>query len=325
MPMRAVVAGADAPGGLRLAEVAVPRPRPGQVLVEVHYASLNRSDLNARTGAGGADPYGDGEEGGSRTGAGGAGPVLGCDFAGEVVRTTKGGPEVGARVVGSAPGAFARRVVADLGALVEVPDGVSLAEAAALPTAGVAALQALRAGLLDTRLRGARVLVTGASGGVGRFAVQLAAAGGGYVIAVTGSPARKVELIDLGADEVLPDPSYVDEPVDLVLDPVGGPHLVAAWGMTAPGGNVQCIGSASGEPAAFPPGALVGPPKSLNAFRISAPVAPDLAHLVRMLEQRTLQVHIAWRGPMSRIAEAAEAMRGRRLAGKAVLDLTSGR
>jgi NADPH2:quinone reductase len=84
-------------------------------------------------------------------------------------------------------------VAIDIDALAEVPDGVDLAEAAALPVAGVVAIQALRMGTLETRLKGARVLVTGAAGGVGRFAVQLATYGGGHVIAAVSNPERAAE------------------------------------------------------------------------------------------------------------------------------------
>jgi len=176
-------------------------------------------------------------------------------------------------------------------------------------------MQALRAGALEAPMKGARVLITGASGGVGRFAVQLAAYAGAHVIAV----ADKASDVT-GAEEVVTDLSEIDEPVEIVLDTVGGRQLVAAWELLAPGGSVQCIGWSSGEPATFPPYATVGPAKSLSSFLISAPVGPDLASLVRLVEQGILRVDIAWRGPVARIADAAQAMLGRRLKGKAVLD-----
>jgi NADPH:quinone reductase-like Zn-dependent oxidoreductase len=303
--MRAVVADPEAPGGFRLAEVREPRPGPGQALIEAHHVSLNRGDLND-----------------ARSGRVAAGAVLGSDVAGVVVRSTADGPAVGAHVVALATGAFAGRVAVDVDALAEVPDAVDLAEAATLPVAGVAALQAVRAGLLETPVKGARVLVTGASGGVGRFAVQLGAYAGGHVIAVASDADSAAELAELGADEVVPDVASVTEPVDLVLDNVGGPTLVAAWQLLSPGGSVQCIGWSSGEPAVFPPYSTVGPAKSLSSFLIAAPVAPDLANLVRLVEQGSLRVKVSWSGPLSRFADAAQALTDRRLRGKAVLDLT---
>jgi NADPH:quinone reductase len=303
--VRAVVADPAAPAGVRVDEVDEPRPGPRQVLVEAHHASLNRGDLND-----------------ARSGRVPPGAVLGSDVAGVVVKVAAAaeGPAVGTRVVALAPGAFASRVVVDVDALAEVPSTVDLAEAAALPVAGVAAIQAIRAGLLETPVKGARVLITGATGGVGRFAVQLATYAGGHVIAVARSD-QAAELYALGAEEVVSDIDEVGEPLDLVLDNVGGPQLVQAWNRLAPGGCVQCVGWSSGEPAVFPPYSTVGPPKTLSSFLITPPVAPDLANLVRLVEAGSLRVPIAWRGPLTRIGDAADALLGRRIGGKAVLDV----
>jgi len=304
--VRAVVVDPAAPLGFRVDEVGAPVPGPGQVLIEAHHASLNRGDLND-----------------ARSGRVPVGGVLGSDVSGLVLKTAPDGPPVGARVVALTSGAFAQRVVADVDALAIVPDDVDLAQAATLPVAGVAAVQALRAGLLETPIKGARVLVTGATGGVGRFAVQLAAFGGAHVIAVAGDAARAPELVDLGADEVVTDLAQIDAPVDLVLDSVGGSQLVAAWLLLSPGGSVQCIGASSGEPTTFPPYSTVGPAKSLSSFLITAPVASDLAALVRLVSDGSLRAPVAWRGPLARIGDAADAMLARRVAGKAVLDLRS--
>lgn len=304
--MKAVVADPATATGFRVAEVDEPVPGPGQVVVDVRHVSLNRGDVND-----------------ARSGRVPAGAVLGSDLAGVVTRTTAGSPPAGARVVALAAGAFAQRVTVDVDALAVVPEEVDLAVAAALPVAGVAAVQALRAGLLETPLKGSRVLVTGASGGVGRFAVQLAAYGGANVIAVASDAARAEELAALGADETVDDITSIDEPVDLVLDTVGGPQLVQAWAVLAPGGNIQCIGASSGQPATFPAYSTVGPAKSLHSFLITPPVASDLASLVRLVDAGSLQVPIAWRGPLASIDDAVQALLGRRVPGKAVLDLVS--
>lgn len=310
MAVKAVVVDPTASDGFRLGEVEEPRRGPGQVVVEAHHVSLNRGDLND-----------------ARSGRLPAGSVLGSDVAGIVTKTATGGagPKVGTRVVAMTAGAFAQRVAVDLDRLAVVPDAVDLAEAAALPVAGVAALQALRAGILDSPVKGARVLVTGASGGVGRFAVQLAAYAGGTVIALVSRPDQAAELTELGAEHVITDLSQVDEPLDLVLDNVGGPTLVTAWGLLTPAGTAVCIGWSSGEPATFPPYSTVGSARSLQSFLISAPVGPDLANLVRLVEEGSLRVQLSWRGPLARIGEAAQAMRGRGMNGKAVLDVGRGR
>jgi NADPH:quinone reductase len=301
--MRALVADPSRPQAVRLAEVAEPVAGPGQVLVEVHHASLNYGDLND-----------------ARSGRVPPGAVLGSDVAGVVLQAGDGGPAPGSRVVALAPGAFGERVVAEAGSLAEVPATVGLAQAAGLPVAGVAALRALRAA---GPLLGRRVLITGASGGVGRFAVRLASIAGGHVIAAVGSAARGEGLAEAGADEVVVGLQGIGTPVDVVLDSVGGPHLVAAWQLLAPGGSLQSIGWVSGEPAVFPPYSTIGLPKSLTSFLIEGAVAAELDSLVRLVEKGHLTVEIGWRGSLDRFADAARALRGRRINGKAILDVAS--
>jgi NADPH2:quinone reductase len=272
-------------------------------LIDVHHVSLNHGDLND-----------------ARSGRVPPGAVLGSDAAGVVAQSAPdgSGPEVGTRVVALAQGAFAERTAVEVDALTEVPQSVKLAETAALPVAGLAALRALRAA---GPLLGRHVLITGASGGVGRFAVQLAARAGAHVIASVGSITRGEGLAAWGADEVVVDLEGLHQPVDVVLDNVGGPQMVDAWHLLAPGGNLQSIGWTSGEPAVFPPYSTVGPPKSLSSFLNEGAAGADLATLVRLVANRSLNVEIGWRGPWDRIANAVEVLRGRRLNGKAVLDV----
>ncbi len=293
--MRALVVDPTAPDAVRLTDVADPVARDG-VLVEVRHAALNHGDLDD-----------------ARSGRVPPGAVLGSDVAGVVLWGGAFAP--GTRVVGLARGAFAERAVLRADSLVEVPADVDLAQAAALPVAGVAALRALRAA---GTLLGKRVLVTGASGGVGRFAVRLASMAGAYVIASVGSLARGAGL---GADEVVVGVHGVGAPVDVVLDNVGGPQLVAAWDVLAAGGSLQSVGWTSGEPAVFPPYSTIGPAKSLTSFVNAGPVAGDLADLVRLVEAGELAVEIGWRGPLDRFADAAAALRARTVTGKAVLDV----
>jgi NADPH:quinone reductase len=301
--IRAVIVDPSAPEALRLTEHPEPMAGSSQVLVDVHHVSLNYGDLND-----------------ARSGRVPAGAVLGSDAAGVVARPAAdgGGPAVGTRVVALAQGAFAERTAVEVDALTDVPQSVDLADAAALPVAGLAALRALRAA---GPLLGRRVLVTGASGGVGRFAVQLAARAGAHVIAAVGSVARGEGLATKGAVEVVVGLEGLEQPVDVVLDNVGGPQMVEAWQLLAPGGNMQSIGWTSGEPAIFPPYSTVGPPKSLSSFLNEGEAGADLATLVRLLADHSLSVEIGWRGPLERIADAVEKLRGRRLNGKAVLDV----
>ena len=302
MNVRALVVAPDAPNGFRPADIPGPRPEPHQALIDVRHVSVNHGDL--------------------RTEVRPAGTVLGCDAAGVVARAAAdgSGPAVGARVVAYTLGAWAQQLAVPTSDLAEVPSSVDLATAAALPVAGLTALRALRAG---GPLPGRLVLVTGASGGVGGMAVRLAALGGARVIASVGSAARAEGLAELGAQQVVIGLAGVDEPVDLVLDTVGGPGLVAAWNLLAPGGSLQSVGWASGEPAVLPPYSTfaLGAARTISSFGDATDVGPDLATLVGLLADGTLVPRIGWRGPWERAAEATEALAGRRVAGKAVLDV----
>ncbi|MFI7277874.1 zinc-binding dehydrogenase [Streptomyces sp. NPDC049879] len=300
--MRALVVDPAAPGSLRLGTVPEPRPERHQLLLDVRHISLNRGEV-------------------AFAGQRPAGTVHGYDAAGVVVRAAAdgSGPAVGARVAAFGEAAWAQRMAVDTGAVAEVPEGVGLADAAALPMAGLTALRTLR----SRPILGSRVLVTGAAGGVGRYAVQLAALGGAYVIASVGSAARGEGLAALGADEVVIGLDGVDRPVDLVLDTVGGAQLVAAWSLLAPGGGIQHIGWASGEPAVFPPHSLFspGPAKTLASFGDTREVGPDLAVLLGFVASGRLSAEVDRRAGWADVADAAGALLDRRIAGKVVLDV----
>ncbi|MEU7946557.1 zinc-binding dehydrogenase [Micromonospora taraxaci] len=300
--MRAIVAAPGAGEGFRLTEVPDPTPGPRQVLVDVRHAAVNTGEIR-------------------HLGLFPAGSVLGYDAAGHVVRGAEdgSGPREGERVVAFGPGAWARLAVFDVDSVTVVPAAVDLAEVAALPMVGITALRTLRA---SGSLLGRRVLVTGASGGVGRVAVQLARHGGAYVVAVVGSVARGAGLTELGADEVVVGLDGVG-PVDVVLETVGGAQLVAAWGLLAPGGVLHSIGWASGEPAVFPVNSTFAPgvARTLRSFGDASAPGPDLALLVDLVARGALRSPIGWRGSWQRLAEAVDALAHRRVAGKILLDL----
>ncbi|MFC7037582.1 zinc-binding dehydrogenase [Nonomuraea rubra] len=302
--MYALIVDPDAPGSLRLGTAGEPEPEPHQLLLDVHHISLNRGEV-------------------AFAGQRPAGTVHGHDAAGVVVRAAPdgSGPAAGTRVAAFGAGAWAQLMAVDGAAVAEVPGQVDLADAAALPMAGVTALRTLR-----TRdILGRRVLITGAAGGVGRYAVQLAALGGAHVIASVGSRARGEGLAELGAHEVVVGLEGVDRPVDLILDNVGGPQLTAAWRLLAPGGSVQNIGWASGEPAVFEPYSLfsIGPAKTMSTFGDVREFGPDLATLLGFAAAGRLSPEVGWRGPWDRVGEAARALLERRVAGKAVLDVAA--
>jgi NADPH:quinone reductase-like Zn-dependent oxidoreductase len=289
-----------AEGGLRLAEAPEPEPRPDQVVVQVQHLSLNFGDLN-----------------GARTRP--PGFVPGWDASGIVVRPSdeKDSPPAGTKVVTTmlTQGGWAERRAVDADEVAVVPDGIDLGEAATLPVAGVTALRALQ----RSPILGRRVLVTGASGGVGHFAVQLAALGGAHVIASVGALERGQGLHELGANEVVVGLEGVTAPLDVVLDNVGGPQLVSIWSLLGEGGVIECIGTTSRQEAAFT--SLVGMRRRIEAFTKGPRSASDMAYLLSLMQSGKLRVNVGWRGSWTRILEASNALFGRQVRGKVVLDV----
>jgi NADPH:quinone reductase-like Zn-dependent oxidoreductase len=304
--MRAVVYDPQAPVNLSFSDVAEPVPADDEVLVDVKAIALNFGEIHWI-----ADARQPGE-------------VPGWDSAGVVIRAAAdgSGPPVGSRVVAFHwAGGWAQRRVAATGNVAVLPASVEFSAAAALPVAGVTALQAIRA---LGPVVGRRVLITGASGGVGRFAVQLAARAGAHVIAAVGSAARGAGLIELGAAEVVVGLDDVTEPVFGVLDNVGGPLLAQAFSLVGEGGSVQSIGMASGEPTTidFEAERHFSVRKRLEPFNVRAPFDADLRYLLDLLATGQLDPQIGLRDSWDNVSSAADALLSRRVAGKAVLDVT---
>lgn len=304
--MRAVIYDPEVTANLRLADVEEPRPGDSEALIEVRATALNFGEVRWIDQA--RKP----------------GEVPGWDTAGVVVRAAAdgSGPPVDARVVGfNGSGGWAQRRAVPTENLALLPDSVDFGLAAALPVAGVTALQALRA---LGPVVGRRVLITGASGGVGRFAVQLAARSGAHVVAAVGSAKRGEGLKDLGAAEVVVGLDDVSEPVFGVLDNVGGQLLAQAFSLVGEGGSAQSIGMASGQPTTidFEAERHRAAPKRLEPFRVRTPFAPDLKYLVDLLAAGEIDPQVGLRVSWEDVADAAEALLDRRVAGKAVLDVT---
>lgn len=302
--MKALIVDHAAEDNIRFGEIPEPTPGPRQVLIEVHAVSLNYGMVH------GYDTMKDGE-------------IPGWDTAGIVAKPAADaeGPPAGVAVVAHGwQGAWAERRAVDLDAVAVLPAGIDPGPASTLPVAGVTALQSLRR--LGSLL-GRRVLVTGASGGVGRFAVQLARRAGAYVICQVGNPSRGEGLAEIGASQIITSLDEVKEPIDGALDTVGGPGLSTIFSLLADGGSVQSIGAVSGKPTVFEPYSTVGNPRHrLESFTVDpVSISKDLAYLVSLLSSGELDPQIDWRGSWDRYAEAFKLLLGRRIRGKAVLDV----
>jgi NADPH:quinone reductase-like Zn-dependent oxidoreductase len=249
----------------------------------------------------------------------------GQDVAGVVVSAAADGtgPAVGTRVVGLADwGGWSERVAVPAHRVAALPGSVSFATAAALPVAGLTALRALRTG---GSLLGKRVLITGASGGVGTFAVQLALLAGALVTAHVSGPSRVPAVRSLGVREVLTQIGGDIGPFDLVLDGVGGPVLTASVRRLAPGGVATAYGVASGQRSdiAFYDFAAGAPGARLEGFFVyrtgEETFGHDLGALAELVADGRLKPQISTARDWAGTPAAIMALRGREVMGKLVL------
>lgn len=248
------------------------------------------------------------------------GDVPGWDSAGVVVVAAPdgSGPAVGARVVGADwSSAWAEHRILRTDNVAVIPDGIDFEAAAALSIAGVTALQTVRA--LGS-IVGRRVMITGASGGVGRLAVQLAAQAGAEVVAVVGSLKRGEGLRELGAHEVVVDLVGV-APVYGVIEHVGGPLLAKAFALLSDGGQVISVGAASGQPTVidFEAARMSMLDKRIVPFMTSFPVGADLTEVLQFAAHGRLDPQIGYRDSWRDLDAAIDALLDRTVPGKAVL------
>jgi NADPH:quinone reductase len=297
--MKAIV---NNPDGPVVTTVEDPRPASGEALVAVRAFSVNRGELALlQTRTGGWRP--------------------GQDIAGVIVEPAADGtgPAAGTRVAALAEQAgWAELATVPAARLAALPPEVSTEHAAALPLAGLTALRTLR---FAGDLLGRRVLVTGASGGVGRMQVQLAAAAGAEVTAVA-RPEYEKELLALGVSSVVADPSAADGLYHLVTDWVGGASLAAGLAKVTPGGTVV-LGSGSTEKTPLSVYDFFGHEGArvigYLSYAYPEPPGPDLATLAGLAAAGRLDPGVSLTLPWTRLSDALAALAGRRISGKAVL------
>jgi NADPH:quinone reductase len=305
--MPAFVPAPDAPGRTALEQVPEPAPGPDEALVVVEAYSVNRGELFLL----------DAPRDGWRPGQ---------DVAGHVERTAAdgSGPAQGTRVVAHVPaGGWAPLVAAPTNALAILPDEVTAPSASTLGVAGLTALRLLRTA---GTVAGKRVLLTGASGGVGHFVTEMAAAQGALVTAVSSTPERSERLLALGAAEVVTDVEAAEGPFEVVFESIGGRSLEAALARLAPRGKLLWLGQAGREPATLDFFAVA--PAAANAtivpfiyWRGGASDADDLATLVRLVAAGHLHPEIGLQADWRETPDVLVALSERRVRGNAVLTL----
>ena len=321
--MKAIVCPSYGPADvLKLTEIEKPTPKDDEVLVEVHAASVNAADWHIMRGKPSMMRL---------MGVGLLKPknkILGSDIAGQVEAVGRNVKKFqpGDEVFGNTPGGFAEYVSAREDALVLKPANISFEEAAAVPLAAVTALQGLRKGEVGP---GQKVLINGASGGVGTFAVQIAKSFGAEVTAVCST--RNLEQArSIGADHVI---DYTQEDFtksgqhyDLILA-AGGYHWISDYKrVLGPKGIYVMTG---GSMAQLFQVMLLGPLISMTGSKKMGNIMArtnqnDLAFLKELLEAGKVVPVIERRYSLSQVAEAIRYLEEGHAQGKLVITLEHG-
>lgn len=305
--MLALVISPDSATRLKLSELDEPQPGSNEALVSVHATSLNRGELRLLA---------------IRS----TGWIPGQDIVGVVERSAAdgSGPAAGARVAALVDQAgWAERVAVSTDRLAVLPDDVSFVSAATLPVAGTTALRTLRHG---GDLAGQQVLITGASGAVGRFQIQIARQQGASVTAVAASQHHE-DLRRLGAGRVVESIELAEGPFSLITESVGGESLAHAIERVAPGGTIVMFGSSSGEltPVGFRqfvPGHEGARLQTFAYYTSGSGIGADIASLLAMVAAGRLETRVVLTVPWTDVAQALDALRQRSISGKAVLTIS---
>ncbi len=305
------------PDLLRLAEVDVPVPEDDQVLVRVRAASVNSGDWRVVRG----EPFLIRSMGGWRRPKE---PRLGSDVSGVVETAGREVPDLnpGDEVYGVRTGAFAEYVAGRT--FVPKPANLSFEQAAAVPVAACTALQAIRDhGELEP---GQRVLVTGAGGGVGHYAVQIAKALGGEVTALTRTAYHEF-VRSIGADHVVDytrgDFPRADERYDLIVDVAGNRPMGALQRVLTPTGRLVLVGAGKGHigPLVRMFGGMARARRRGSRFRsfIASVTKEDLLTLKDLIEAGKVTPVIDRTYPLAETAEAIRRMESTNAKGKIVI------
>ena len=316
------------PEEIRVESAPVPTPGEGEVLLEVHAAGVDRGVWHLATGR----PLvmraiGFGLRAPKQ-------PIQGTDVAGVVVAVGAGVTRfaVGDHVFGTADGSFAQYAVARVDRLAVKPDGAGFAEASAMPVSAVTALLAVEDSAAVEA--GQRVLVLGAAGGVGSFAVQLAVAAGADVTGV--ASAAKADLVrELGAERVLDyrttEVTALDERFDVIIDAGSLTPLRRLRRILSPTGTLVVVGGEGGDALLGGSArALLAPLVSLFTSQrlmglMSATSTERLERVRDRVDAGAVRAAVSRTYPLDRAADAVADLAAGRIAGKAVVTVRAQR
>jgi NADPH:quinone reductase len=302
--MRALVNTANPEKPAEIRDVPDAEPWEDEAVIEVRAMAINRGELRLLAG----------RPEGWRPGQ---------DVSGVVVQAARNGagPREGERVVALVDQAgWAERVPASTKRIAVLPDNVSFEAAATLPVAGLTALRALRIG---GSLLGKTVLITGAAGGVGHFAVQLAARAGARVTGIVSRAGRGEELARLPDVNIVVGYDGIEGPFDLILESVGGASLAASLRTVADDGDIAIFGNSAGEETSLSFRDFRGLAR-IQAFHVYATREPptfgeDLGLLASLIGSGDLHPQVGYEGSWNDPSPALFALRDREIEGKAVL------
>ncbi|RSZ65623.1 NAD(P)-dependent alcohol dehydrogenase [Corynebacterium hylobatis] len=322
--MQAIVHSTYGISSLALTDQPAPLPRPGEVLVRVAGAGVDRGVWHLVTGRPLLMRLGTGLFQPRNTG-------VGIEVSGTVEAVGEGVTRfrLDDRVFGVGRSTFAELAVAQEGNLAPAPESIPLADAAALPVSALTALQAVRAAEIGD---GAQVLVLGASGGVGTHAVQIAVARGAEVTAVC-STRKAPRVLELGVTRVL---DYLGEesavvaagPYDAIIDTGGNRPASQLTGLLARGGSAVIVGGEQAGTALLggfsrqliaPLVGLVGRRRLVSLVSVTS--AADLIELVGLVESGQLRPVVDQRLPLARAGEALNLLASGAVTGKLVLQV----
>jgi putative PIG3 family NAD(P)H quinone oxidoreductase len=264
------------PDVLRWTEVPDPIAGPGEVLLDIVAAGINRADISQRQGSYPPPP--------------GAPEYPGLEASGRIAALGEGvtgwqvGDEVCALLAG---GGYAERVAVPAGQLLPIPKGVSLVEAAGLPE--VVCTVWSNVFMLADLQEGESFLVHGGSSGIGTIAIQLAKARGARVLCTAGSEEKLRRCRELGADIAINyrTEDFVKEaaPVDVILDNIGADYLTRNVETLGTGGRLMIIGFQSGAVAEFNLGKLMRRRASVQSTGLRARPREEKAEIVASVRE----------------------------------------